>query len=69
MGGDLVRVELSSPKEVKSNHMVWKIIYEGGMDNIINALKGHDEGISLEVARSWEDGRCRVNGMEVIFRP
>lgn len=67
MGADLVRVELSSLDEIKNNPLVWNIICEGGLKNFINTYKGHDDNISLEVARSWENGRYKVNRMEVVF--
>lgn len=69
MGGDLVRVEPSSLDEVKSNPLVWNIICKGGLENFINACIGHDDRIYLEVVRSWEKDRCKVNGREVVFNP
>lgn len=43
------------------------ILYWGGLDRIINACKGHDEQVSLEVTESWVEGRCRVKGLKFLI--
>lgn len=53
MGGELVRVEPSSPDEVKNNPLIWNIICEGGIKDFINAFRGHDDEIYLNVATTW----------------
>lgn len=33
----------------------------------MNASRGEDEQISLEVVESWNEGVCSVNGAELVF--
>lgn len=62
-----MRVEPSSLDKVKRNPLVWNIICEGGLEKFINACKGHNDVIFLEVANSWENGKYFVNDREVVF--
>jgi len=69
MGGDLVKVEPSSPNEIRSNSLFSNIIYKESLERFINAHRGHDDEISLELVLFWQNGRFIIKGREVVFSP
>lgn len=60
-GGELVKTEPKNIDLVRKDAKVWKIMYEGGLKELMEACNGFDPSLSFEVTKSWDNGRCKVN--------
>lgn len=74
MGGDIVRVGPDMCDEWKAVATIWHICKEGRISQYMEAMIGHDEGLSNKFVTSWNDGRVTIRGIsfevskEVIAR-
>lgn len=39
----------------------------GGMKDFMEACKGYEQALSLEILNTWKEGVCRVNKLRVKF--
>ncbi|XP_059066261.1 uncharacterized protein LOC131857592 [Cryptomeria japonica] len=63
MGGDKLRLEPNKVDEFKAKLVAWFVCVEGGIDKLMENMKGNDERLSKQFMTSWEDRRVTMGGI------
>lgn len=58
---ELVKTKPLNTFIVRKDERMWEILCDGGLKDFIEACNSFDLSLSLEVAKSWNQGRCKVN--------
>lgn len=67
MGGALVQIEPSNVGLVSKNRVVQSILCMWDIKDFMEAFKGYDQVLSLEILKTWKEGVRKVNKLGVEF--
>lgn len=54
------RIEPQNENEFKEDHVVWNILYNGGIKGFIKALDGNNLVWSRQVMGPWDEGQVQL---------